>query len=185
MSEIFELEEVLDALQDGQETEGKVYTVDNDYKADWAVKKIAEHRADLERVKLIAQQQIEEIDLKIKNLEKITERKTAFLRGCLARYFETVPHKATKTKETYKLLSGSLEFKIPKQNMVKDDAELLEYFHKNGMEEYIKTEEKPAWGEYKKKLSIVDGQVIDTVTGEVVEVVKVEETAGVFEVKTS
>ena len=53
------------------------------------------------------------------------------------------------------------------------------------MEEYIKTEEKPAWGEYKKTLSIVDGQVIDTVTGEVVDIIKVEETAGVFEVKTS
>ena len=180
MSWVYELEEVLEQPEDME----KGFSITDDGVADWAVRKIAEEREDLERLKALAQQQIKEIEEKIRKQEEATERKTGFLRGCLARYFETVPHKATKTQETYKLLSGSLVFKIPKQNMVKDDAKLLEYFHKNGMEEYIKTEEKPAWGEYKKKLSIVDGQVIDTVTGEVVDIVKVEETAGVFEVKT-
>ena len=86
---------------------------------------------------------------------------------------------------SYKLLSGSLVFKLPKQNMVKDDAKLLEYLKENEMTEYIKTEEKPVWSEFKKTLSIVDGNVIDISTGEIVEAVKAEETPGVFDVKTS
>ena len=179
MSEIFELEEVLEQPEDTE----KSFSITDDNTADWALKKIAEERKEVERLKALAEQQIEEIELKIKHLEETTERKTAFLKGCLAQYFETVPHKATKTQESYKLLSGSLVFKLPKQTMVKDDAKLLEYFRQNGMEEYIKTEEKPVWGEYKKLLSIVDGQVVDTVTGEVVDVVKVEEEPGKFDVK--
>ena len=181
MSEIYELEEILEQPEEAE----KSFSITDDNTADWALKKIAEERKELERLKAIAQQQVEEIELKIKHLEETTERKTAFLKGCLAQYFETVPHKATKTQETYKLLSGSLVFKLPKQNLVKDDTKLLNYLHENGMEEYIKTEEKPIWAEFKKTLSIVDGKVIDTSTGEVVEAVKAEETAGVFDVKTS
>lgn len=187
MSEIYELEEQLEFLEEHEhlEEEAKSFRIDDDIKADWALKKIAADRKECERVKAIALKEIEVLEEKIKHLEDTTERKTAFLKGCLAQYFETVPHKATKTQETYKLLSGSLVFKLPKQNMVKDDAKLLKYLHENGMEEYIKTEEKPAWAEFKKTLSIVDGKVIDTSTGEVVEAVKAEETAGVFDVKTS
>lgn len=181
MSEIYELEELLEQPED----EAKVFAITDDNTADWALKKISEERKELERLKAIAEQQIEEIQLKVKHLEESTERKTSFLKGCLAQYFETVPHKATKTQETYKLLSGSLVFKLPAQKMVKDDEKLLEYFKQNNMSEYIKTKETPAWAEFKKNLSIVDDKVIDMSTGEVVEVVKVEETAGSFDVKTS
>ena len=183
MSEIYELE--LEEALELREEEVNTFTITDDNKADWALKKIAEERKEVERLNALAKQQIEEIELKIKHLEETTERKTAFLKGCLAQYFETVPHKATKTQETYKLLSGSLVFKLPSQKMVKDDEKLLEYFKQNNMNEYIKTKETPAWAEFKKNLSIVDDKVIDTSTGEVVDVVKVEETAGSFEVKTS
>lgn len=187
MSEIYELEEQLEFLEEhGQpEEEAKSFRIDDDIKADWALKKIAADRKECERVKAIALKEIEVLEEKIKHLEETTERKTTFLKGCLAQYFETVPHKATKTQETYKLLSGSLVFKLPSQKMVKDDEKLLEYFKQNNMNEYIKTKETPAWAEFKKNLSIVDDKVIDTSTGEVVEVVKVEETEGLFDVKTS
>lgn len=181
MSSIYELEEVLELAESEQEG----FSINDDSTADWALRKIAEERAELERLKSIAENQIEEINQKIKYLENATERRTNFLKGCLGQYFQTVPHKATKTQETYKLLSGSLVFKLPKQTMVKDDAQLLDYFRQNGMPEYIKTKEEPAWGEYKKNLTIVDGHAMDTVTGEIVDVIRVEETPGVFEVKTS
>lgn len=179
MSEIYELEEVMEQPEDAV----KGFSITDDNTADWALKRIAEERKELERLVAIADQQIEELELKKKHLKEITERKTAFLKGCLAQYFEKVPHKATKTQETYKLLSGSLVFKLPKQTMVKDDAKLLKYLHENGMEEYIKTEEKPKWGDFKKTLTIVDGKVIDTVSGEVVEAVRAEEEPGSFDVK--
>ena len=167
-----------------EEAEHKGFSINDDATADWALRKIKEEREEYERLTLIGCEQIAEINLRMKHLEEVAERKTAFLKGCLAEYFKKVPHKATKTQESYKLLNGSLVMKLDSQKMVKDDAELVEYFHQNNMTEYIKTEEKPIWTEFKKNLSIVDGKVVDTTTGEVVDVVRVEDVPGTFDVKT-
>lgn len=181
MSKIYELEEL---LEQPEEAERKGFSINDDATADWALRKIKEENAEYERLTLIACEQIAEINLKIKHLEEAAERKTAFLKGCLAEYFKTVPHKTTKTQESYKLLNGSLVMKLGSQTMVKNDAELVEYFRQNGMSEYIKVKEEPKWAEFKKNLSIVDGKVVDTTTGEIVDVVRVEEVPGTFDVKT-
>ena len=181
MSKIYELEEV---LEQPEEAERKGFSIDDDATADWAVRKIKEEQKEYERLAIIASEQIAEINLKLRHVEEVAERKTAFLKECLAQYFQTVPHKATKTQESYKLLSGSLVMKLGSQKMVKNDAELVEFFRQNDMTEYIKTKEEPKWAEFKKNLSIVDGKVIDTTTGEVVDVVGVEEVPGTFDVKT-
>lgn len=164
-----------------ENTEG--FSIKDDKTADWAVKKIAEERAEFERLKILAEEQMQEIKDKVSRMEELTERKTSFLKSCLAQYFETVPHKETKTQETYNLLSGKLVFKKPKHKLVKSDDDLIAYFKENNMTEFVKVKEEPAWVEFKKNLEIVDGVVINTLTGEVVEVVKVEEDAGSFEVK--
>ena len=177
MRNMYELEEIMENPED------HVFLIDDDHKADWALRKIAEERKEADRIKAIAEQQIKELQMKIKHAEEVAERKTAFLKGCLAEYFQNVPHKSTKTQESYKLLSGSLIFKLPKQNMVKDDEKLIEYFRSNDMEEFIKTKESPAWGEFEKQLQIIDGNVVDTATGDVIDAVRVEETAGIFDVK--
>ena len=175
LEEIFELEE----------EEQKGFSIKDDSTADWALRMIAEEESEFRRLKAIADQQIEEIKMKIDALKERTERKNAFLKSCLFEYFTTVPHKETKTQETYKLLNGSLIFKKPKQKMIYEEDKLVEYFKQNGMEEFIKTEEKPIWGEFKKNLSIIDGSVIDTITGEMVDTVSVVEEPGAFEAKTS
>ena len=182
MSKIYELEEV---LEQPEEAERKGFSINDDATADWALKKIKEEREEYERLTLIACEQIAEINLKMKHLEEAAERKTAFLKGCLAEYFKTVPHKTTKTQESYKLLSGSLVMKLGSQKMVKDDTALVEYFRQNGMSDYIKVKEEPKWAEYKKNLAIADGKVVDTTTGEVVDVVRVEDVPGTFDVKTA
>lgn len=180
MSQIFELEEVLEQPEDEQ----KGFSINDDAVADWAVKKIAEEQAEVERLKALAEQQIAEINLKVKHVEEQAERKARFLNGCLRQYFGTVPHKETKTQESYKLLSGTLVMKKATENLTKDDDALVEYFQQNNMQEYIKTEYKPKWAKFKKELAIVDEKVINTATGEVVDVVKVEQVPESFEVKT-
>ena len=183
MSEIYELEEMLEDLETQEEPDTERFEIIDDNFADWALRKIAEVQKEYERLASIAMMQIEEINAKLKHMEEKAERRTSFLKRCLYRYFQTVPHKATKTQESYKLFSGSLVFKLPAVKMVKDDEELLKYLRSNNLNQYIKVKEEPAWVEFKKNLEIVDGVVINTLTGEVVEVVKVEEDAGSFEVK--
>ena len=150
--------------------------------ADWAVSKIAAERAELARIKALAAEQIDRIKRKVEAAEKRCENGTAFLTSKLAEYFETVEHKKTKTTHSYRLLSGRLVKKIGGTSLKQDDALLLEYLKASGQTDLIKTEESPRWGEFKKRLAAVDGQVIDTTTGEIVEGVMIEEKPDVFTV---
>ena len=164
--------------------EHESWTIKSDSEADWAIRKIAEERAETERIEKIALDLIEETKNKIELAKKRCETNTSYLQSKLAEYFETVPHKATKTQEKYTLLSGSLVRKYGKPKAEYDDAELVNYLKKTGKTEYIKVKESPAWGEYAKQLSITDSGAIDTETGELVECIKVIPQADKFEVKT-
>ncbi|MBP5291065.1 MAG: host-nuclease inhibitor Gam family protein, partial [Lachnospiraceae bacterium] len=109
---------------------------------------------------------------------------TGYLKGMLFGYFEKVEHKATKTQETYRLLDGSLVFKLPQRKIVQpeNNAELVKYL-KDNAPMLVETIEKPAWGEFKKNLTLTDDGVVDTTTGEKLDFIKTEESEGSFEVK--
>lgn len=159
-----------------------VWRITDDGCADWACRKIAEERAELARIRELAEAQIARIEEKLAAAERRCENGTRFLTSKLAEYFETVPHKTTKTKASYRLLSGTLTRKFGGVSMEKDDSKLVEFLKASGNLEFIKTEEKPKWGEYKKRLEIMGGSVVDTETGEIVEGVKAVEKPDTFTV---
>lgn len=158
------------------------WRIADDGAADWAVRKIAEERAELERIKTLAEEQIARIEEKVAAAEKRCENGTRFLTAKLAEYFETVPHKQTKTKASYRLLSGTLTRKFGGTQMKQDDDKLLAFLKASGNEDMIQTTEKPKWGEFKKRLEIMGGQVVDTTTGELVEGVEIIEKPDTFSV---
>ena len=80
----------------------KVFKITDDSLADWAVCKIADERAELARLKELADEQIARIMEKVAAAEKRCENNTSFMTSKLAEYFETVPHKETKTKHSYR-----------------------------------------------------------------------------------
>jgi phage host-nuclease inhibitor protein Gam len=166
------------AATDSDEDRG--FRIADDDTADWAVRKIAEERAELARMKAMADEQIARIMEKVAAAEKRCESGTTYLTGKLAEYFNTVPHKATKTQETYRLLSGVLKMKRGGVSMKQDDERLLEHLKATGASDMITTTEKPKWGEFKKRLQIVGDTVVDTQTGEIVDGVEVIEKPDVF-----
>lgn len=150
--------------------------------ADWACRKIAEEKTELDRITALGESQIEKIQQRIDAAQRRYENGTRFLTGKLAEYFETVPHKTTKTKHSYRLLSGTLVKKIGGNTMKQDDDTLLAYLKASGNEDMIQNTEKPKWGEFKKRLEIVGGQIVDKTTGELVEGVQIIEKPDTFTV---
>lgn len=150
--------------------------------ADWAVRKIAEERAELARIKELADAQIQRIEEKVAAAERRCENGTRFLTSKLTEYFQIVPHKVTKTKHSYRLLSGSLSLKLGQPAMKQDDEKLVQYLKDSGQLEFIKTEEKPKWGDFKKQLQIVGASAVDKETGEIVEGVTIETKPDTFSV---
>lgn len=168
--------------QQEQPEEATYWRIADDGAADWALSKIAAERAELARIRALAEDQIARIKEKVDAAEKRCDNATAFLTSKLAEYFETVPHKTTKTKHSYRLLSGTLVKKIGGVKLEPDADRLLAYLKSAGREDMIKTEESPKWGEFKKTLEIAGGAVIDTTTGEIVEGVQITEKPDVFTV---
>lgn len=180
-----ELEGMDDALWAQEETEDTprpAWRITDDGCADWACRKIAEEKAELDRIRELADAQIQKIEEKVAAAERRFQNGTRFLTGKLAEYFETVPHKTTKTKASYRLLSGTLTRKFGGTTMKQDDEKLVQFFKDSGQLEFIKTEEKPRWGDFKKRLEIIGGSVVDKETGEIVEGVTVETKPDTFTV---
>ena len=180
-----ELEGMDDALWTQDEAEDAprpAWRITDDGCADWACRKIAEEKAELDRIRELADAQIQKIEEKVAAAERRFQNGTRFLTGKLAEYFETVPHKTTKTKASYRLLSGTLTRKFGSTTMKQDDEKLVQFFKDSGQLEFIKTEEKPRWGDFKKRLEIMGGSVVDKETGEIVEGVTVETKPDTFTV---
>ena len=180
-----ELEGMDDALWTQDEAEDAprpAWRITDDGCADWACRKIAEEKAELDRIRELADAQIQKIEEKVAAAERRFQNGTRFLTGKLAEYFETVPHKTTKTKASYRLLSGTLTRKFGSTTMKQDDEKLVQFFKDSGQLEFIKTEEKPRWGDFKKRLEIMGGSVVDKETGEIVEAVQIIEKPDTFTV---
>ena len=178
--------EKIAAADDGQEAaqEKKAFVIDDDNKADWAIRKIDEERQEFNRIRELAEEQTARIEQKVEAAERRFNQRTSYLRSLLGSYFMQVPHRKTKTQESYRLLSGSLVLKLPKVKPVYEEDELVKYLKESGMPDYIKTDEKARWGELKKLLDLSQGKhpVIKD-TGELVECIRVEETPAEFKVE--
>lgn len=179
-------EEIEKADEDRQEVsqEKTAFVIDDDNKADWAIRKIDEEKQEYDRIRDLAEEQTARIEQKVEAAERRFNQRTSYLRSLLGSYFMQVPHRKTKTQESYRLLSGSLILKLPKIKPVYEESELVEYLKESGMPDYIKTEEKARWGEFKKLLDLSAGAYpIIKDTGEVVDCIRLEETPAEFKVE--
>ena len=168
-------------LWEGEIQEG--FVIDNDTKADWAIRKISAERNETERLIEIANNEIAMLEAKKASLLDKCEKNTSYLQSLLMAYFDSVEHKQTQTQESYKLLNGTLVRKKARKSITKDDSALVSWLKANNRSEYVKVTETPVWGEFKKGLEINNGVVIDTATGAVVEGVNIEDIPETFEVK--
>ncbi len=100
----------------------------------------------------------------------------------LADFFNTVPHKTTKTTEKYRLLSGTLTLKKGTVKATVDDSKLVPWLRENGYGDLVKVEESAKWGELKKLLAYTGEIATIQSTGEIVEGVTAYETPATFTV---
>jgi hypothetical protein len=169
--------EMINGMVDNEEQ----FVINDDGKAEWALNKIAEEKAEMQRMINVANSMIIKYQEKIEVYQKQFENKTTFLKEQLRQYFETVPHKSTKTQETYKLPSGTLKLKKQNPEYIRDEEKLLEWVKANKLS-YVKTKESVDWAELKKELNFVDDKAL-TEDGEIVDGVTVSERPSVFEIE--
>lgn len=159
------------------------FVIDNDKKADWAIEKIKDERAEFDRLKKIALDRIAELNQRVKELQERTDRRTGNLEALLVEYFQTVkPTKVTKTQAQYELLSGKLVMKHQQPEYVLDDAQMVSWA-KAAAPAYIKVKESINWAELKKLTTTNGESVVLAKTGEVIPGITAKARPDVFEVQ--
>ena len=153
----------------------EVWTITDDKAAEWAVEQIRNAQADTLRWKVHFAEQL-------RRIQAANDEKVAYMTAQLEAYFDTLPHKSTKTQESYQLPSAKLVRKQPAPAFVVDDARLIAHL-KAAAPDLVEVVEKPRWGEYKKRCQVIGGELVDKETGELVDGVTVEERAAVFAVE--
>lgn len=157
------------------------FKIDTDQKAEWALNIIREEQAEAQRLINVCNSQILHYQNEIKKVQEKLENKTGNLKAMLFEYLQTVPHKATKTQETYTLPSGKLKLKYPQPEYKRDEATLIKWLKDRDMTDYIKVSESPKWGELKKTVQVAgDKACID---GEIIDGIQVVEKAPVFDIE--
>lgn len=141
-----------------QETEG--FVIDTDAKAEWALRKIKKARADRDYW-------LDWYARKSKEITEQTDFDTMNLERMLAEYFATVPHRKTKTQESYSLPGGKLVMKTQNPEFKRDDAKVIEWLKKNGQTQFVKVKEELAWSDLKAITETFEGHVV-TEDGEIV-----------------
>lgn len=168
------------------EIDKEEWHIKNDSDADWALKRIAEQRADKDRILSIGEKEIEDIKVSMEKTQKSFDSFESYMNGKLLEYFLTVEHRKTKAgTQQYKLLRGTLQMKPAAKKPIVNEEQLVEWLAANDMTDYIKTKQSPAWGDLKKSLDLSGDVPVVKETGEVVEGVTLEDVPETFEIKLS
>ena len=144
--------------------EGERWTIQDDTAAEWALTKIRERNAERDRIVSTCQAMAREYEAKARDEQEKAQRDNSYLEFALREYFETVPHKATKTQESYRLPGGALKLKQQAPELERDDAVLMEAYP-----EFVLTTRRLQWAELKKtRVEIAGEAAIDRETGEII-----------------
>lgn len=154
------------------EVEGH-YIIADDGAAEWAIGKIREAEADIEKWTKFYDEQKRRI---------VEDRQNTIMnmKAMLQTYFEKVPHKVTKTQENYTLPSGKLVFKRQAPEFERDDAKIVDYLKATKQFQFIT--EGVKWGELKKGLTVV-GETVADENGEIIEGIRAIERPDIFTVE--
>lgn len=165
--------------------EYEAFRITDDNKAEWAIKKIKENRAERDRLVKVCEEQISEYAMKAQWYIDREKKDSEYFISMLSQYSETVPLKTTKTQSKYSLPSGDLVWRT-KPPEYKRAETLVEELEAKGLGAFVKTKKVEDWAELKKLIQIVDGQAMAvTEDGEAIPLEGVTVTPGqtIFEVK--
>lgn len=151
------------------------FHVTDDKAAEWCMKKIQEAEADRAMWKAHYEAQMQKVN-------ESADSAVAYFTARLEEYFDTVPHKATKTQESYSLPGGKLVRKQHQPKFETDDEALVPWLEQNFMGQLVKIKKTADWVALKKVVT-VNGENVVTDDGEIIPGVTVTQRPDVFKVE--
>jgi hypothetical protein len=166
-----------DFLEDANApSEPSRFTITDDDKADWAVKKVIRHQREIDAAKKLAEQRIAQINAWLQSIIEGHEKEIGFFEMLLHPFVEA--RLAGTKKKTLSLPSGDVQlrsaaptFMIAGEKVCADTPALVDHVRRFAPD-YLKIKESVDWGELKKTLNVTsigqvvsgDGEILDFIT---------------------
>lgn len=164
------------------EAHSKDFVIDNDTKAEWAIRKIREAQNEHDRIHALIDAEAKRLLERIEKNNKKLDADTSYLKYLLNNYMNTVKCKETKTQRSYQLLSGKLVRKKGTIDFIRDENKLLEWTQAN-KPDLVKTEYSVDWSTLKKTLTVTPKGEVITDEGELLDCITTEVKPDKFEIK--
>lgn len=165
---------LIEEAEEELEDQRPEWTPENDAEADWCIEQI--NNAEEEKAKWKAF-----YDEQKRKVFESCDTTIANMKHFLLKYFQTVPHKETKTEENYRLRSGKLVMKKPTTDFERDDEEVIRFLEENGGEKYLKTIKVLDWAQLKKSLTVM-GETVADENGQIIPGIKAVEKPEEFKI---
>ena len=178
------LNEIDEASGSNVAADDESWNITDDSTADWALRRIAWHQAQIERRREFVQREMERLQAYLETEVAKHQRSIQFFESHLRAYFERLRAEgALGNRKTYRLPHGALQVRASGPKFERNDEQLLVWAKSVGL---VRVKEMPDWSAIKQRLHVTDSlAVVDRETGEVVPGVIVAEPAGEsFHVKT-
>lgn len=172
-----------DFLDNQEETEKEAFQVTDDASANWALRKIKQHQEQQKENNALAESEIEKVNAWLSAENGQAQQSIDYFQSLLAVYALKEREKNPKFK-SMKLPNGTVRFRKQQPSFKYDDTKLVEYLEKAEETDLIKIKKEPNKAEVKKLFVVLNGKLINPVTGELVEGVTIEEREDKFEVVT-
>lgn len=177
------IEDIIEAEgTEAEQLEAQGFVIDNDSKAEWALKKIKAAQYEHDRLEDLIAAEHEVLTEKKRKIDEQLSRETGYLKYMLNQYMDSVNCKETKTQRTYQLLTGKLVRKVGGIDYIRDDEQLLIWARAN-RPGCIKIKESLDWAGFKKELTVEEDGTVITSDGEVLEAVRAEKKEDTFDIK--
>mgnify|MGYP001024516208 CR=1 FL=1 len=170
-----ELAEFLDREAGTSEEQRGQFIIDDDQKANWALRKIRQLQEKRKANIQLAEAEIERINTWLKEVNGDLEQSIDYFTGLLEGYHRQVLEQDPKAK-TIKLPYGKLKMRAQQPKFVRDDDKLLAWMKKEWPDihpYYIKITERPDWKDLKDFLEVCGDKMVDPESGLIVEGVEV------------
>jgi hypothetical protein len=137
---------------------------DNDHLMEKLLVDLKEFKEEKERLISLANKMIEEYQEKIEFYNSQIETKEKYTKDVIHSLVNVEKMKDTKTQKSYQLVSGKIIIHKESYSM-----KLCKDFNESDIpDRFIETKRSIKWGDYKKILKIINGNVINIQTGEIV-----------------
>ena len=167
------------------------FKIDNDSKANWALRKIRklkekinENEEFAEKEIMIIEKELSEINQWLEKENQKLEDQIDFFEGLLFDYAQILREDDPELK-THSLPFGKLMFRKQRPKWKYDDNKLLDFCKENNLDNVIQIKERVNKNNLKKFVEVSGDKAINPDTGEVIEGVNVINRPEKFKVKTN